>query len=76
MFVFFNLQIYYDTVDDGLDAVKQGDTWGLLYFTENFTDALIARMALGQNSDEETLDQSEIRLWLDMSSKSILKFKL
>lgn len=52
-----------------MDAVKKGDVWGILYFTENFTDALVARMALGKDSDDETLDQSEIRVWLDMSSK-------
>lgn len=26
-------------------------------------------MALGREADEETLDQSELRVWLDMSSK-------
>lgn len=49
-----------------------GDAWGALYFTENFTDALVARMALGRQSDDETLDQSEVRVWLDMSSKYLL----
>jgi len=52
-----------------IDAVRTGDAWGALYFTENFTDALVARMALGRESDDETLDQSEVRVWLDMSSK-------
>lgn len=52
-----------------IDAVKVGDAWGALYFTENFTDALVARMALGRESDDETLDQSEVRVWLDMSSE-------
>lgn len=59
-----------------MDAVRNGHVWGTLYFTENFTDALVARMALGKDSDDETLDQSEIRVWLDMSSKySNLKVK-
>jgi len=49
--------------------IRDGEVWGTLYFTENFTDALVARMALGKDSDDETLDQSEIRVWLDMSSK-------
>lgn len=53
-----------------MDAVRKGDAWGTLYFTENFTDALVARMALGRDADDETLDQSEIRVWLDMSSES------
>lgn len=52
-----------------MDAVRTGNAWGALYFTENFTDALVARMVLGRESDDEILDQSEIRVWLDMSSK-------
>ncbi|EEB10801.1 ABC transporter, putative [Pediculus humanus corporis] len=62
---------YFETPEDALDAVKSGDAWGALYFTENFTDALVARMALGRDADEETLDQSEIRVWLDMSNQQI-----
>lgn len=60
---------YYETPDLAVDAVKRGEAWGSLYFTENFTDALVARMALGKDADAETLDQSEVRVWLDMSSK-------
>lgn len=65
----FDFQDYYETPEKAIDAVKIGDAWGALYFTENFTDALVARMALGRGSDEETLDSSEVRVWLDMSSK-------
>lgn len=54
--------------------MRDGNAWGTLYFTENFTDALVARMALGRDADEETLDQSEIRVWLDMSSKLLIHF--
>lgn len=57
-----------------MEAVRRGNAWGALYFTENFTDALVARMALGKDSDAETLDQSEIRVWLDMSSKLKIYF--
>lgn len=67
------LKQYYPDSASAIDAVKVGDAWGAMYFTENFTDALVARMALGKEADEETLDQSEIRVWLDMSSKSITK---
>ncbi|GFG39312.1 hypothetical protein Cfor_02237, partial [Coptotermes formosanus] len=63
------VKVPYPSPDTALSAVRKGEAWGVLYFTENFTDALVARMALGKDSDEETLDQSEIRVWLDMSSK-------
>lgn len=63
-------QEYYPDPESALEAVRSGNAWGALYFTENFTDALVARMVLGRDADEETLDQSEIRVWLDMSSES------
>lgn len=65
------LKQYYPDSASAIDAVKVGDAWGAMYFTENFTDALVARMALGKEADEETLDQSEIRVWLDMSNQQI-----
>lgn len=63
-------KVYYPDPDSAVEAVRKGEAWGALYFTENFTDALVARMALGKDSDAETLDQSEVRVWLDMSSES------
>lgn len=65
------VKVPYSSPDAAQEAVRRGDAWGVLYFTENFTDALVARMALGKDSDEETLDQSEIRVWLDMSNQQI-----
>ncbi|XP_053682131.1 ABC transporter G family member 23 isoform X2 [Sabethes cyaneus] len=64
-------KIYYPDLDSAVDAVRQGNAWGALYFTDNFTDALVARIALGRDADDETLDQSEIRVWLDMSNQQI-----
>lgn len=39
---------YYPDLDSATEAVRLGDAWGALYFTENFTDALVARIALGK----------------------------
>lgn len=65
------IKVNYPDPDSALEAVRLGEAWGALYFTENFTDALVARMALGRDADEETLDQSEIQVWLDMSNQQI-----
>lgn len=62
---------YYPDPESAINAVRTGNAWGALYFTENFTDALVARMALAKDADEETLDQSEVRVWLDMSNQQI-----
>jgi hypothetical protein len=60
------VQEYYDDVESAKYAVEQGNAWGAM-----FTDALVARIALGRESDDETLEQSEIRVWLDMSNQQI-----
>lgn len=65
----FLFQESYPTPETAVAFVQRGGAYGVLYFTENFTDALVARMALGRDADEETLDQSEVRVWLDMSSE-------
>lgn len=38
---------YYPDPEAAVEAVRIGHAWGAVYFTENFTDALVARMALG-----------------------------
>lgn len=42
------IQQPYATVDLALQAVRDGNAWGTLYFTDNFTDAMIARIGLGE----------------------------
>ncbi|XP_046382796.1 ABC transporter G family member 23-like [Ischnura elegans] len=61
----------FDDTDSALEAIRRGNVWGAIYFTENYTDAVIARVGLGRDADEETLDQSEMRVWLDMSNQHI-----
>jgi hypothetical protein len=65
------IQELYEDVESAKYAVEQGNAWGAMYFTENFTDALVARIALGPDVDDETLEQSEIRVWLDKSNQEI-----
>ncbi|XP_037919474.1 ABC transporter G family member 23 isoform X2 [Hermetia illucens] len=62
---------YYDDVGEAVRSVELGESWGAMYITENFTDAFVARIALGRDADNETLDQSEIGVWLDMSNQQI-----
>lgn len=39
---------YYADLTSALDAVRDGKAWGALYFNENYTDSLVARLALGE----------------------------
>ena len=43
-------KVYYPDLESAKEAVRLGDAWGAIYFTENFTDALVARIALGKTS--------------------------
>ncbi|XP_037950013.1 ABC transporter G family member 20-like isoform X1 [Teleopsis dalmanni] len=65
------IKTYYTDLEEAKEAVRVGKAWGAVYITENFTDAFTARAALGRDSDEETIDQSEIKVWLDMSNQQI-----
>ncbi|XP_065372469.1 ABC transporter G family member 23 isoform X2 [Calliphora vicina] len=65
------VKTYYSDLEDAKEAVRLGNAWGAIYITENFTDAFTARAALGRDSDDETIDQSEIKVWLDMSNQQI-----
>lgn len=38
---------FYPDTASAIRAVEMGNAWGAIYFTENFTDALVARIALG-----------------------------
>lgn len=65
------IKTYYTDIEDAKAAVRRGDAWGAVYITENFTDAFTARAALGRDSDDETIEQSEVKVWLDMSNQQI-----
>ncbi|XP_032597383.1 ABC transporter G family member 23 isoform X5 [Drosophila grimshawi] len=65
------VKTYYTDIEDAKAAVRRGDAWGAVYITENFTDAFTARAALGRDSDDETIEQSEVKVWLDMSNQQI-----
>ncbi|XP_063389305.1 ABC transporter G family member 23 [Cydia fagiglandana] len=62
---------YYADLSSALNAVREGDAWGAIYFNENYTDSLVARLALADTADEETIESSEVQVWLDMSNQQI-----
>ncbi|KAL4706952.1 hypothetical protein ACJJTC_005221, partial [Scirpophaga incertulas] len=43
-------QAHYGSVAQARAAVAAGHAWGVLYFNENYTDSLVARLALGECS--------------------------
>lgn len=65
------VKTYYSDLEDAKEAVRMGNAWGAVYISENFTDAFIARSNLGRDADDETIDSSEVKVWLDMSNQQI-----
>ncbi|KAL3887370.1 hypothetical protein ACJMK2_027312 [Sinanodonta woodiana] len=64
-------QVNYSSLDAGLDSVKAGQTWGTIYINQNFTFAIIDRFAKGANASNTTLDESTVKLYLDMTNQQI-----
>ena len=69
-------QDLYEDTETAINAVKTGDAWGVVFFNRNFTDSLVARMALGKSAEDDVLDESDVRVWLDMSSEHQLSYSL
>lgn len=67
---------YYANLTDALKAVEDGEAWGALYFNENYTDSLVARLALGMSSSLMCrLFQSSVGLGFSQStSQSLVGF--
>lgn len=42
------IKTFYPDTGSAVEAVRLGHAWGAIHFTENFTDSLVARMALGK----------------------------
>ncbi|KAJ6637729.1 ABC transporter G family member 20, partial [Pseudolycoriella hygida] len=61
----------YSSQEAAVEAVRRGEVWAALVFPETFTDSLVSRVNQGIEADNETLDESEIRIWVDMSNQQI-----
>lgn len=59
----------YSSLPEALEDVRHGKVVGVMYMAENFTESFEDRINEGKNVDAEVLDFSEIKVWMDMSSK-------
>lgn len=62
----------YSTVAEAKDGVVHGKVEGVLYMSKNFTYAAERKIEDGKDAENDTLDLSEIKVWMDMSSKYLL----
>ena len=63
-------QNIFDSFDNAYESVRSGQNRGMISIGANFTKALIQRGIDGYNIDEETIDMSNIKLYLDMTSET------
>ncbi|XP_034837056.1 uncharacterized protein [Maniola hyperantus] len=59
-------QTYHTDLDSTVQALRTSelDASAVVYMNENFTDAFVAKMALGDDADAETVDSAQIHVWL------------
>jgi hypothetical protein len=54
-------------VEEALDNVRAGTTWGYIRFPQNFSQHLTDRALTGNFAENETLESSTIQFRMDMS---------
>ncbi|KAG5331767.1 ABCGN protein, partial [Acromyrmex charruanus] len=64
-------QEYYDKVSEASHVVQNGKLSGLLYFSQNFSEALQKRMEEGFFTTDSDLLASQIQVFLDMGDRQI-----
>lgn len=64
-------KIRYDSLPQALDDIRHGKVVGALYMADNFSSSLEARLTTGKDIEPEIVGFSEVKVWLDMSSKSL-----
>lgn len=58
----------YGDVESARRSVVKGESWGFLYFPQNYTRSLLERIEYGQDTPDHVVDDSVIDVSLDMSS--------
>ncbi|XP_018577430.1 ABC transporter G family member 23 isoform X2 [Anoplophora glabripennis] len=72
-------KVHFNYLEDAIESVKHGKVVGVLYIAQNFTASAEERIEKGKDIDDEVLDFSEIKVWLDMSNRQVgatVKYKL
>lgn len=65
------LQVRYNSLQSAVDAVKKGDAWFAFHFHHKFTDSLKTRTEDAAFASNETIEESNIHLYADMSNAVI-----
>lgn len=60
----------YDSLEEGKAATRENEVWGVLVFSDNYTESTLARMESDIFSTPSgVVDSSHVDAYLDMSSE-------
>jgi len=62
---------YFKTLDEAMIEGRRGNLVGIIHFTESFTEAILTRMADGNEAPYDVLLNSELSVYLDQTGKQI-----
>jgi len=61
----------FENFSDAIDAVKRGEMWGVLHIKDRFSLNLQRRLILGENVDNQTIEDSTIKVYPDLTNQQI-----
>jgi len=62
---------YYDSIEAGRRGVQDNTVWGLMHFSSNYSTSLLERLQSNLNTEDLSVDLSEVQVWMDMSNQYI-----
>lgn len=62
-------QINYTSLEEGMADVRTGKIWGVLHIKSNFSEAITQRIFFDEDATNETIDQSNVKLYADLTNK-------
>ncbi|XP_022701989.1 ABC transporter G family member 20-like isoform X5 [Varroa jacobsoni] len=65
------IQRPYADLDEALASVERGETWGVIHIGHNYSTALQYRFLLGIEADNETIEESTVDIYMDMTNQQI-----
>lgn len=61
--------MFFNDLESGMKEARAGHLIGLLHFSQNYSQEFEARLDLGGDASNETVTNSELPVWMDMSRK-------
>ncbi|OQR77411.1 ABC transporter G family member 20-like, partial [Tropilaelaps mercedesae] len=65
------IQRPYADLDEALASVERGETWGVIHIGHNYSTALQYRFLLGIEADNDTIQESTVDIYMDMTNQQI-----